>query len=73
MDDIDRAQDHEQRDRDAALAAQRQRIDDSHAPPRPARDCIDCHGPIEPARWDALRGCTSRCAGCAADYERRRA
>lgn len=34
------------------------------------RTCIECEQPIEPERWKALRGCTSRCAACAHDYER---
>lgn len=73
MDEIDRAQEHEQRDRDGALAAYRaRRIAAAFAPVSPigARDCIDCGAPIEPARLAALRGCTSRCTACAGDYER---
>lgn len=71
MDDVDRAQVREQRDRDLALAAMRERIDASLTPRDPSIDglCIDCDEPIEPARIKALRGCVSRCVTCATRFE----
>ena len=72
-DDIDRAQDTEQADRDAALRAARARYEASFAPRTDGIDgqCIDCHQPIEPERLRALRGCTSRCIACATTHEQR--
>ena len=71
MDDIDRAQAREQRDRDLALAAMRERIDASLTPRDPSIDglCIDCDQSIDPERIAALRGCCSRCIECAERYE----
>lgn len=68
---IDQAQAREELDRELALAAARARIEASFA----ARDegvegtCIDCGESIEPARMEALRGCCSRCFGCAERFE----
>lgn len=65
-DDIDRAQEREQIDREFALRAQRLRAQAALAPRDPAKDavCMDCDGDIEPARLKALP-LTNRCAGCA--------
>ncbi len=71
MDEIDRAQEREQADRDRAIAATLQRIAAAFQP----RDlsvlgtCIDCSQPIDPARMEALRGCCARCVRCAAAFE----
>lgn len=72
-DDIDRAQDREQTDRDLALKAQAARIAASFEPIDPAQAgfCIDCEQPIEAARLQALRGATVRCSACARDFEAR--
>lgn len=72
-DDIDRAQERDAQDRDRATALTLQRIAAAHAPRDPSIDglCIDCDEPIEPARLAALDHKTSRCAGCATDYEHR--
>lgn len=72
-DDIDRAQEGEQRDRERALARLQQRLDAARAPHDAAADgaCIDCGEPIEPARLRVLCGKTSRCASCAHDHEQR--
>lgn len=66
-DDIDRAQEAEQRHRDEAL--KRFRIAQSFMPRDPNIDsmCIDCDKPIEPARLAAVS--TSRCIACARAYE----
>lgn len=66
-DDIDRAQEREQLDRDLALRAQQERVAASFQPrdPRVASLCIDCDAPIEPERLRALAMKTSRCAACA--------
>ncbi|GEM_PF-3149951 len=58
---VDRAQELEQRQRDAALA----RITASFAPRDPRVDtaCADCGGAIEPARLRTLN--TIRCRACA--------
>ena len=73
MDDVDHAQAREERDRELALAAMRERIDASLTPRDPSIDgmCIDCDQPIDPARIKALRGCCSRCIDCAKRYEHR--
>lgn len=72
-DDIDRAQEREQIDRDLALKAHAARIAASFEPVDPALAgfCMDCEQPIEPARLQALRGATVRCSGCAIELERR--
>ncbi len=72
MDEIDRAQEREQQDRDAALAAAQARIAASFEPRDPRIDalCIDCDEPIDPARLAAVRA-TSRCTPCAAAWEAR--
>lgn len=72
-DDIDRAQDREQTDRELALKAQAARIAASSEPIDPAQAgfCIECEQPIEPARLQALRGATVRCSACARDFEQR--
>lgn len=66
-DDIDRAQEREQFDRDLALRAAQERIAASFRPrdPSVANVCIQCEQPIEPERLRALSGRTSRCASCA--------
>lgn len=72
-DDIDRAQEVEERDRELALRAARARIAAALAP-RDASSgqcCIDCEQPIEPERLKALHGCTSRCIECATAHEHR--
>lgn len=71
-DDADRAAElieAEAAERNRVLA---QRLEQGLAERRDAvnRNCIDCEQPIEPERWKALRGATSRCAACAHDYER---
>lgn len=72
-DDIDRAQQREEADREIAILAARRRIADSFAPrdPHTRALCIDCDQPIEPARLHALGHSTSRCASCAHDFELR--
>lgn len=71
-DEIDRAQEREQRDRDMALLALRERIDAANAPRDPALDglCVDCGEPIEDGRLKVLP-LTSRCADCAHLAEQR--
>lgn len=73
MDVIDDAQRTEESDRALALEAMRQRIAASFAPRDVGVDgrCIDCDEPIESARIEALGYKTSRCIGCARDYELR--
>lgn len=73
IDDMERAQAMEGFDRDVALANTLARIAAAHAPRDASVDgrCIECDLPIEPARLAALRGCTSRCADCAAQHEQR--
>ena len=73
MDEIDKAQEAEQRDRDLALHALHLRIAASFAPRNAAIDstCLDCAQPIEPERIAAMRGCCSRCIECAQAYELR--
>ncbi len=70
-DDIDRAQEREQLDRDMALRAAKERIAASFTPrdPRVADFCIECDNPIEPERLAALNRKTSRCAECARAHE----
>jgi RNA polymerase-binding transcription factor DksA len=70
-DDVDRAQRIEAFDRDVALSNQLARIAASMTPRDVSVDgfCIDCGDQIGRARLDAMRGCTSRCATCAARYE----
>lgn len=72
-DDIDMAQDREQLDRELAVRAARgrQATADAALAALPPPGCIDCDGPIEPERWQVLRGCTSRCAACAQVHEQR--
>lgn len=75
-DDIERAQEIEQRDRDNALRLQlerQERINASFAPREQGVEaiCIDCNDAIEPARLKALHHKTSRCAQCARDHEHR--
>lgn len=73
IDEMDRAQESEQRDRDLALQAMAYRVSASHEP-RDAGvdlDCIDCGEAIEPARLAALGHKTSRCADCARLFEQR--
>lgn len=69
-DDIDRAQEREQQDRDRALAAMQARIDASFEPrdPRIDDECIDCEQAIEPERLRVLGRGTSRCSTCAHDH-----
>lgn len=71
-DDIDRAQEREQQDREAALRATLPRVAAAHAPRDPAQDalCLDCGGEIEPLRLKLLPF-TPRCAECAHIEERR--
>lgn len=73
IDDADRAGVVIQAEHDARERALMDRLSAAHAPRDPSVDrfCIDCEGEIEPERWKALRGATSRCAACAHDYERR--
>lgn len=74
IDDIDRAQEREQLDRELALSAQRKRIEASFGP----RDadanewCCGCGNRIEPARIAALGPLISRCAACARQLEAER-
>ncbi|MGO4699819.1 TraR/DksA C4-type zinc finger protein [Dyella sp. 2RAB6] len=75
-DDIERAQEIEQRDRDNALRLQLERqarIKASFAPRVEGVEatCIDCDEAIEPERLKALSHKTSRCAQCARDHEHR--
>ena len=71
-DDVDKAQEREQRDRDAAIAATLQRVAAAHAPRDREQDkvCMDCGNEIEPPRLKVLPF-TSRCAECAHIQERR--
>lgn len=71
-DDIDRAQECEQADRERALRHAAERIAASFTPRQEGIDamCIDCDLPIEAARLTVLAGKTSRCASCAHEYER---
>jgi RNA polymerase-binding transcription factor DksA len=66
-DDIDRAQEREQQDRDRAILAAQSRVEESFKPrdPSVANFCIDCDEAIEPERLRALSFKTSRCASCA--------
>lgn len=72
-DDMDRAQNREQVDRELALRAHAARIAASFEPVNPASAgfCMDCDGPIEPRRLQVLRGATSRCSDCAHAHEQR--
>lgn len=72
-DDIERAQEIEQRDRDAAVRRQLSRIEASFLPRADGLDgiCIDCDQDIEPERLKVLAGKTIRCAQCARDHEHR--
>lgn len=67
-DEFDRASEHEQRERDAVIAAhaasQTERI--QRATRRP--DCIDCGAPIGKARLKAVPE-TNHCIDCATDDE----
>ena len=66
-DDIDRAQEREQHDRELAIRAAQLRVEESFAPrdPSVAGLCIDCDEAIEPERLRVLSFRTSRCASCA--------
>ena len=70
---IDLAQQTEEADRAAAIAATQARIAASYAPRAAGVDalCIDCDEPIEPQRLAVLAGKTSRCASCGHDHEQR--
>jgi RNA polymerase-binding transcription factor DksA len=70
-DEIDRAQEREQADRDMALSALRERIRLSNLPrdPRVNESCIDCEEPIGKKRMAAVA--TSRCKDCADAFEHR--
>lgn len=74
IDDIERAQEREQLDRELALRAHRQRIEASFGP----RDadaqewCCGCGNRIEPERIAALGPLISRCARCARALEAER-
>jgi RNA polymerase-binding transcription factor DksA len=72
VDEIDRAQECEETNRELALAAVRKRIADSFAPRDPRVDtvCIDCNQPIQPERLAIVRS-TSRCVECARMFEHR--
>lgn len=72
-DDIDRAQQRDEEDRERALVAMRARIAASNASVNTSLDglCIDCEEPIEPARLAALARKTSRCRDCAGVFEHR--
>jgi RNA polymerase-binding transcription factor DksA len=67
VDEIDRAQEREQIDRELALNAARARVAASFEPRDASVDgrCIDCGNAIEPGRLAALQGCCSRCIECA--------
>jgi RNA polymerase-binding transcription factor DksA len=69
-DAVDRAQACEALDRQLALDAQQRRSEAAMNLPL-GETCIECSEPIEPERLRALRGCTSRCASCARDFEQR--
>lgn len=63
-DEVDRAQELEQQQRDEAI--RRARIAASFTPRDPSveTECIDCAGEIEPERLRVLKT-TARCAECA--------
>jgi RNA polymerase-binding transcription factor DksA len=71
MDEVDRAQEAEEAERERALKAVRDRIAASFVPrdPRVGNDCIDCGSPIEQDRLKVLHR-TARCAACAHMFER---
>jgi RNA polymerase-binding transcription factor DksA len=71
MDEVDRAQESEEADRERALKAMRDRIAASFVPRNPLVEeaCIDCGNAIEKERLKALRR-TARCADCAHAFER---
>lgn len=65
MDDVDRAQEREQLDRDLALNALRRRP----VPPTYAgNECVDCGDTIDPRRRAAVPTAT-RCAECQQRWE----
>lgn len=70
-DDMDRAQERDQNDRDAAIKAALAKIEATFAPRNVAVDgiCIDCDEDIEPERLAVIR--TARCADCARQHEQR--
>ncbi len=70
-DEIDRAQECEQAERDRALKATLERIRLSHQPRDPSVEnfCIECEQPIGAARMKAVK--TSRCKHCADAFELR--
>lgn len=70
-DDMDRAQERDQHDRDAAIRAALLKIEAAFAPRDTAVDglCIDCDEAIEPERLAVIR--TARCADCARQNEQR--
>lgn len=73
-DDADRAAELielEAAERNRVLADRLEQGMEAHRREQVNRMCIECEQPIEPERWKALRGCTSRCSACAHDYERR--
>lgn len=72
MDDIDRAKELETRQRAAALAAQKQRAQETEAPliVDGVRYCLDCGDPIPAARL-AARPESVRCIDCKEIRERR--
>lgn len=74
IDDIERAQEREQLDRERALRAQRQRIEASFGPrDADAREwCCACGNRIELERIAALGPLISRCARCAKQLEAER-
>lgn len=70
-DEIDRAQEHEQIYRDAALHRQRQIVLGDADRALALGECLDCGGEIGAARRDALPHAVT-CIDCAAAAERRR-
>jgi len=66
MDDIDRAQEREQFDRDNAIRAIRQRL--ATAPNNDGR-CIECGDEIEPRRLAAIGPSCRLCYPCALNRE----
>lgn len=72
-DDADRAAELielEAAERNRLLAERLEQQMEAHRREQVNRTCIECGEFIEPERWKALRGCTSRCSACAHDYER---
>lgn len=71
MDEFDRAQELEQRQRDQAISRARHRKRETPRMHDGVRVCIDCDDPVEPARI-ALLPDAARCISCQTDHERRR-